>query len=111
MPDRQRQGFFSRVPKKRSKQGFPRLRDYNTFAKSRHRAPHGSFMLRNLLRALGCEFIEPINQFCLATTLLDETVSLGLQRANNTKRGGELLTPRVRQVFGAFEMSGKPSAA
>ena len=26
MPDRQRQGFFSRVPKKLSKQGFPRLR-------------------------------------------------------------------------------------
>ena len=45
MPDRQRQGFFSRVPKKLSKQGFPQLRDYNTLAKSWHRAPHGSFML------------------------------------------------------------------
>lgn len=45
MPDRQRQGFFSRVPKKLAKQGFPRLRNYNTLAKSRHRAPHVSFML------------------------------------------------------------------
>ena len=39
MPDRQRQGFFSRFPKKLSKQGLPRLRNYNTLGKSGHRAP------------------------------------------------------------------------
>jgi hypothetical protein len=45
MPDRQRQGFFSRVPKKLAKQGLPRLRNYNTFGNCGHFAPHGSFML------------------------------------------------------------------
>ena len=37
--------FLFPRPKKRAKQGFPRLRNYNTFAKSRHFAPHGSFIL------------------------------------------------------------------
>ena len=37
--------FLFPVPKKRAKQGFLRLRNYNTFAKSRHFAPHGSFIL------------------------------------------------------------------
>ncbi len=35
---------------------------YSTLAKSGHRAPHGSFIVRNLLRALGCQFIEPIDE-------------------------------------------------
>jgi hypothetical protein len=56
MPDRQRQGFFSRVPEKLAKQGFPRLRNYNTFAKSRHFAPH-EYCVCNFLRLVGgnCE--------------------------------------------------------
>ena len=30
----------------------------------------------NLLQALGCKFIEPINELCITATLLDETVQL-----------------------------------
>ena len=29
--------------------------------------------MRNLLRALGCQFIEPIDELGIAATLLDET--------------------------------------
>jgi hypothetical protein len=31
-------------------------------------------IVRNLLRALGCKLSEPISEFCIAATLLDETI-------------------------------------
>ena len=41
------------------------------------RAPRTAWIIhvvRNLLRALGCQFIEPINELGIAATLLNETV-------------------------------------
>ena len=45
MPDRQRQGFFPVSQKSYQNKVSHSYPDYNTFAKSGHRAPHGSFIL------------------------------------------------------------------
>ena len=59
--------------KKAIKARFPQLRDYNTLAKSWHRAPHGSFILCAIF--FGHSAVSSSSQsMSLALRLIDETI-------------------------------------